>query len=57
VNGRRECAGNTEMLGLAQGLNAAKPKLMMKGGRHVCMGDFMKIIMTKSYPFLFPRKK
>jgi hypothetical protein len=28
-----DVARNTEMLGIAQGLNAARPKLMMRGGR------------------------
>jgi hypothetical protein len=50
-------ARNTEMLVIAQDLNAAKPKLMMRGGRHVFLGDFMKIIMTKTHPFLSPTKK
>ena len=52
-----ENARNSEMLGLVQYPSAVKPKLMMRGGRHVSMGDFMKIIMTKSHPSLFPTKK
>ena len=51
-----DAARNTDMLQLAQNLNAAKPKLMMRGGRHVFMGGG-KIIMIKSHTFLFPPKK
>jgi hypothetical protein len=50
-------AQKEEINGLAQGLNAAKLKLMMMGGRHVFMGFYGKVIMTNSYPLLFPGKK
>jgi hypothetical protein len=49
-------ARKTEILGLAQCLNAVKPKLMMRGGRLVTLED-TEVILTKSHPFLFPRKK
>ena len=57
VNSMIDAARNTEINGLAQRLNAVKLKLMMKGGRHVLIWDFMNIIMTKSHPFLFPDTK
>jgi hypothetical protein len=58
VNGRRECARNSEINRLAQSLNAAKPKLIMKEGRHVSSGVvYGKVIMTGFHPFLFPMKK
>ena len=49
-------ARNTEMLEDAQYPSVAKPKLMMREGRHVSMED-TKIIMTKSLSFLFPTTK
>jgi hypothetical protein len=49
-------ARNTNMLIIAQNLNAVKPKLMMRGGTHVFMRD-TKIITRKTHPFLFPMKK
>jgi hypothetical protein len=56
VNPLIRFALNSEMFRLAQVLNAAKPKLMMRGERHVLMGA-TKTIMTKSHPLLFPEKK
>jgi hypothetical protein len=47
----------SEINGLAQDLNAVKLKLMMREGRHVSIKTFLKIIMTKTHPSLFPTKK